>query len=415
MTAHVGPRGTRTQVRRYGRPVTDPTPDGPRGSAPAVWLRQHPLAADALLALGLLVLISLVRHDEVHVPDALTRVAVVLGCAALVVRRRFPASVWAITLGLAVLGLVSAQGPTPAVLPSIVGLYTLAALRPRRLGVLAAAATGTVLVVTVVLTLGSTWSSPEPWAVLAWSGMPAAIGDAVRSQRAIVAAARERATRAEATREEEAQRRVAQERLHIARELHDVVAHHIAVITVQAGAAGHLLEADPAQAREALDHVRAAGQTVLREMATILGVLREGPGDERHPAPGLAGVDDLVVDARRAGLAVTLRVSGSAPVLPPVVDLAAHRLVQESLSNARKHGSGTAVLSVVHTADRVTIDITNPVRPDRPATVPGHGLAGMRERVTTAGGLLEVGPLPDGGFRVHAELPVAPEQPAGAS
>ncbi len=384
-----------------------------RGGSPLAWLRAHPLAADALLALGILLAIAVVRRDEAHSPGAFTAVAFVLGSAALVVRRRLPVAVWAVTLALAVLGLVSAAGPTPAMLPAIVGLYTLASLRPRRVGVAAAAVTGVALVVTAVTALGSTWSSPEPWAVLAWSGMPAAIGDAVRSQRAIVAAARERAARAEASREEEAQRRVAQERLHIARELHDVVAHHIAVITVQAGVAGHLLDSDPVQAREALEHVRGAGQTVLSEMSTILGVLRESPAEDRHPAPGLAGVDELVVDARRAGLAVTLRVSGTPQVLPPVVDLAAHRLVQESLTNARKHGSGTAVLSVAHTAGLVTIDVVNPARSDRPTGVPGHGLVGMRERVTTAGGLLEVGPRPDGSFRVHAELPVAPG-PGGA-
>ncbi len=386
-----------------------PSADAPHGPAPAVWLREHPLVADTLLALALLGMVALVRRDGGHVPDEITRVAAVLGCAALAVRRRFPVAVWAITLGLAVLGLVSAEGPTPAVLPSIVGLYTLASLRPRRTALLAVAVTGAVLVVTVVLGLDATWSSAEPWSVLAWSGMPAAVGDAVRSQRSIVAAARERAERAEATREEEAQRRVAEERLHIARELHDVVAHHIAVMTVQAGVAGHLLDADPAQAREALDHVHDAGQTVLAEMSTILGVLREEPRDDRHPAPGLAGVDALVVDARRAGLLVTLRISGSPTVVPPVVDLAAHRLVQEALTNARKHGSGAAVVEIAHTDDGVRIDVTNEIG-HAPTAAPGHGLVGMRERVTTAGGTLEVGPRTDGTFRVHAELPVAPER-----
>ena len=389
--------------------MTARSADASAGPAPAVWLRAHPLVADALLALALLALVAGVRRDGGQVPDEVTRMAAVFGCAALVVRRRYPMSVWAVTLALAVLGLVSAEGSTPAVLPSIVGIYTLASLRPRRTGLLVAAATGAVLVITVVVAFGATWSSPEPWAVLAWSGMPAAVGDAVRSQRAIVAAARERAARAEATREEEAQRRVAEERLHIARELHDVVAHRIAVMTVQAGAAGHLLDTDPGQARQALDHVRDAGQTVLTEMSTILGVLREDSGQDRHPAPGLAGVDALVVDARRAGLAVTLRVSGSPTVLPPVVDLAAHRLVQEALTNARKHGNGAAVVEIAHTDAGVRIDVTNPVT-HPPAAAPGHGLAGMRERVATAGGTLEVGPRADGTYRVHAELPIVPER-----
>lgn len=384
-------------------------PDTPHVRAPAVWLKEYPLIADALLAFVLLILVVVVRRDGGHIPDAVTRVAVVLGCAALVVRRRYPEAVWAVTLALAALGLVSSEGPTPAVLPLIVALYTLASLRRRRTAVLAAVVSGAVLVVTVVLVLDAEWTGPEPWAVLAWSGMPAAVGDAVRSQRAIIAGARDRAARAEATREEEAQRRVVEERVRIARELHDVVAHHIAVMTVQAGVAGHLLDADPEQARVALDHVREAGQTVLTEMSTILGVLREAPGDERNPVPGLVGVDALVLEARRAGLAVTLRVSGSPAVLPPVVDLAAHRLVQEALTNARKHGSGSAVVEIAHGDDGVRIEVTNPLGPT-PTGAPGHGLVGMRERVSAAGGTLEVGPRADDVFEVHAELPVVAER-----
>ena len=294
-------------------------------------------------------------------------------------------------------------------LPSIVGLYTLASLRPRRIGLLAAAVTGAVLVITVVLALGATWSSPEPWAVLAWSGMPAAVGDAVRSQRAIVAAARERAERAEATREEEAQRRVAEERLHIARELHDVVAHHIAVMTVQAGVAGHLLDTDPAQAREALDHVRGAGQTVLTEMSTILGVLREDP--ERGPpaAPGLG----------RRGRAGRRRPSRGARGHAAGIGLADRpalrrrpRRVPAGAGGADQRAQargGAALVEIAHTDDRVRIDVTNPAGPRRPRRRV-TAWSGMRERVTTAGGTLEVGPLADGTFRVHAELPVAPER-----
>ena len=394
--------------------MSEPTPnDLPPGPLPVAWLRAHPRAADVLLVAFLLVgvvVLGVSRHESSEVPDALTVAAALVGTVALVLRRRFPVQVWVVTLAVAVLGLVSAQGPTPALFPAIIGLYTLAVSRPRRTGALAAAVTGLVLVVTSVVALGSTWSSPEPWALLAWSGMPAAIGDAVRSQREIVRAARERALRAEATREDEAQRRVAEERLRIARELHDVVAHHIAVITVQAGVAPHLLDTDRGQAREALDHVRTAGQTVLNEMSTILGVLREEPGEDRHPAPGLAGVDALVVEARRAGLLVTLRVSGSASELPAVVDLAAHRLIQEALTNARKHGGGSAVVDVTHLADRVVLTVTNPLGPDSHLP-PGHGLVGMRERVTTAGGTLEVGPRPDGLFHVRAELPVDPAAP----
>jgi signal transduction histidine kinase len=233
------------------------------------------------------------------------------------------------------------------------------------------------------------------------------VGVAVRSQRAAVEAAEARARQAEATREEEAERRVTDERLRIARELHDVVAHHISVVNVQAGVARHLLESQPEQARNALTLVREASRTVLSEMSTVLGLLRTGEDETpMAPAPGLDGAGALVESMRRAGLEVVERTEGEPYGLPEIADLTAFRVVQESLTNALKHGTGTAQLVRDYSATAVVLEIRNPVRGAAPPSVGGgHGLVGMRERVTAMGGRFTAGPEPDGWFTVRAEIP----------
>ncbi|MFN8168337.1 MAG: histidine kinase [Candidatus Nanopelagicales bacterium] len=249
------------------------------------------------------------------------------------------------------------------------------------------------------------------YTLVAVSAMACAIGFAVRSNRALLAAAEERARVAEQTREEEAQRRVTEERLRIARELHDVVAHHIAVINVQSGVARHLLTTDPHAAAEALGHVRDESAVVLAEMSTVLGLLRGDAGGaaaDAQPAPGLAQVDALVDSVRRSGTTVTLRTSGSPRELTPSTDLAAYRIVQESLTNAGKHGHGPASVAVEFRDDALVIEVANEVAPGAATAGSdgGHGLVGMRERVAAVGGTLDAGARPDGRFVVHAELPV---------
>ncbi|WP_414638823.1 sensor histidine kinase [Actinophytocola sp.] len=238
--------------------------------------------------------------------------------------------------------------------------------------------------------------------------MAAAVGDAIRSRRAYIAAVEERARRAEQTREEEAARRVIQERVRIARELHDVVAHHIAVINVQAGAASHVLHRHPVQADRALTHIRAACDTVLAELASIVGVLRE-PEDstapDTEPVRGLARLTDMLDALAAAGLTVARKQIGQARELPAVVDLAAYRILQEALTNAHKYGTGTASLTITYTTDAITLDVVNPIATERIPTRSGYGILGMRERAATAGGSLDAQARPDGRFVVHAELP----------
>ena len=212
--------------------------------------------------------------------------------------------------------------------------------------------------------------------------------------------------------EEEAARRVDAERLRIARELHDVVAHTLSMINVQAGAAAHVARERPEAAAEALEAIRLASKEGLQEMRAILNVLRQADEvDPTQPAPGLAMLDDLVATANRAGLTTTVHVVGTPRRLPPTVDLAAFRIIQESLTNAVRHaGPAIARVSVVWRDGVVGVGVTDPGRGDTgvangAVAADGHGLLGMRERAAAVGGTVVAGPSPGGGFAVHAELP----------
>mgnify|MGYP001200968957 CR=1 FL=1 len=378
------------------------------------WWHAHPLATDAVLALALFGLgLTGQPSPETGQSVPVTAPLVVLlaiACAALVVRRRAPVPVWAVTTGAAAVSMAVAAGPAPVVITSLVALYTTASLCRARTALVAAVITSVVLIGAYHSRSSAPWPSDATYTLIAVSAMACAVGFAVRSNRAVVAAAEERARVAEQTREEEAQRRVTEERLRIARELHDVVAHHIAVINVQSGVARHLLATDPMAADEALGHVREASDVVLLEMSTILGLLRNSDDVARtQPAPGLAQVDALVDSVRRSGTDVSVRTSGTPRELAPGVDLAAYRIVQESLTNAGRHGAGSAVLLLEYRDDAVVIDVTNPLTAGRTVGSPdgGHGLVGMRERVSALGGRLEAAARPDGRFVVHAELPAA--------
>jgi len=238
--------------------------------------------------------------------------------------------------------------------------------------------------------------------------MAAAVGEAVRGRRAALAAVEERAVRAERTREEEARRRVAEERLHIARELHDVVAHHIAVINVQAGVAGHLITSQPEAAAEALGHVRRSSRAVLDELSGLLGVLRrpEESDTPTEPAPGMAQLDDLVESFRASGLDLRSTLTGEVHDLPATVDLVAYRVVQEALTNAHRHGTSTARLSVAYTPSEIILEVTNAVAAQPHAGGSGLGLVGMRERAGAVGGTIKAGIEADERFHVRATLPL---------
>jgi len=218
----------------------------------------------------------------------------------------------------------------------------------------------------------------------------------------------QRAARLEHEREERTRAAIADERRRIARELHDVIAHTVSVMTVQAGAARLLLEAEPERAVAPLLSIEETGRQALSEIRRMFGILREDEGEIAFGRqPGMADLDALVEQARQAGLSVELRVEGQPVALPPGVDLAAYRVVQEALTNALKHGGpGGANVTVRFGREAIDIAITNDSRVAANGDGGGHGLVGMRERVSLYGGKLEAGAAPGGGYAVRARLPV---------
>nr|WP_307821666.1 histidine kinase [Streptomyces coffeae] len=410
---------------------------GPSLARPHRWLAAHPRALDILVAVGIfaLIIIGAVANPhlrEQHIGPVFVLLAL-LASASLVLRRDLPCSVLAVTSALTVVEITTNQsGPprTSIVLAVVAALYSLAASTDRpttwRVGLI----TAVLLTGTAMLFGLSPWYSQENLGIFAWAGLAAAAGDAVRSRRAYVAAVEERAVRAERTREEEARRRVAEERLRIARELHDVVAHHIALVNVQAGVASHVMDKRPDQAKEALAHVREASRSALDELRATVGLLRQygDPAAPTEPAPGLGVLDQLVEGFARVGMRVEVEAEprGGLGPLAGSVDLTAYRVVQEALTNVHKHAGPEAGVRIRIVRDRGVLEITvvddgagaepradgaagegvptSPLLDDEHGG--GHGLLGMRERVTALRGSCEAGPLPEGGFRVRARLPL---------
>jgi signal transduction histidine kinase len=249
----------------------------------------------------------------------------------------------------------------------------------------------------------------------------ATAGQAVRVRRAQKAMLEERARRVEENREHEARLRVHSERLRIARDLHDAVGHQVALISVQAGAMGYVLDTDLDKARESLAHIQRASEAALEELRLTVGLLRQpGESEPTEPASGLARLDELISSFAATGLTVTCYVTGEARPLPEAVDLTAYRVIQESLTNTAKHAAGaSASVRLAFRADVLALAVEDdgpggteghglPARADRD---PGHGLIGMRERAAAVGGWVSAGPRDGGGFQVLAELPL----PAGAA
>jgi len=395
------------------------------------WRRRaagRPLAADALAA-ALLFVLSLTaaaladrpsRHigptiDSVHLA---TLVVAALACGTLLLRRTRPRAALAVTVGCGVAYAALGYDLNPVLLsPVVAAICTLALDTDRRTAWLGTGAAAVVLAGSNMALAHGSWLEPQKLSVLAWTGMAAAGADAIRSRRAYIAAIRERAERAERTREEEAHRRVAEDRIRIARELHDVVAHHIALINAQAGVAVHLADEIPAPVRAALEHIRDASHEALQELKATVGLLRQSddPSAPLEPAPGLAQLPELLGSFARAGLDVSFERIGELRPLPPAVDLTAYRIVQESLTNVSKHAAvSTARVQVFVGDERLSIRVeddgrTAPLR-SYPAAGPGggHGLTGMRERAAVVGGTLSAGRDPWGGFRVAADLPLRP-------
>jgi signal transduction histidine kinase len=303
---------------------------------------------------------------------------------------------------------------TPLLLaPVMAALYWLAALTDRKTTRVYASATTALLVVTAVIadpvdhplvlrTIGPAF----------WLLVPVAGGTASRLRRAYVGAIQARAEYAERTREEEARHRVSEERMRIARELHDVVAHHLALANAQAGTAAHLARTNPEQIQKILSDLAATTASALREMKATVGLLRQAddPDTSLEPSPGLARLPELTSACESAGLKVTVTTEGEPRPLSPGVDLTAFRIVQEALTNVTKHAAAAAAhVRLSYSYNQLTIRVTDDgtsKAPTTPAPGKGFGLIGMRERAQSVGGDLQAGHRPEGGFEVTTSLPL---------
>jgi signal transduction histidine kinase len=332
------------------------------------------------------------------------------GCAALVVRRRFPTAAFLAAAGAAEAYLTMFGGHAGALVLAapLIALYTLAERGSRRRALLISVLAVVALAGMHMLVRPSSWLGAENLALAAFGGLAVAAGDAARSRRAYLAEVEARAARAEADREADAARRVTDERLRIARDLHDVLGHQLALINVQAAVADHVLDADPAGSRAALAHIRGASRSALEELRDTIGLLRR-PGEPlapTEPTGGVAALPELYDSFRRAGLRIDGATRGTVRPLPAPVDLTAFRVVQEALTNVCKHaGPADVRVDVDYADDALRVTVANAPTGRPVAARDGHGLDGMRERVAALSGTLRAGARRDGGFRVAAVLP----------
>ncbi|MFD5568056.1 sensor histidine kinase [Streptomyces cadmiisoli] len=392
------------------------------------FLRRHPTWVDgfwALVLFGISVVGGTVQQEDAGTDEPwLVVPAMLLLCLVVALRRRVPERMFVLAGVVGVAQLVLDVATTVADFALLVIVYTVAAVGARwasRLalvgGLCAAplaqlrwpeydASTAGNIAVAVFQTV--------PFA-LAW-----VLGDSIRTRRAYFAQLEERAARLEKEREAQSKVAVAAERARIARELHDVVAHNVSVMVVQADGAAYVLDSAPDQAKAALETISSTGRQALAEMRRLLGVLRTGEhreGGEYVPQPDVEQIEDLVEQCRSAGLPVDFRVEGTPRPLPSGVELTAYRIVQEALTNTRKHGGPNAGASVrlVYFDDGLGLLVEDDGKgaphelyEEGGVDGRGHGLIGMRERVGMVGGTLDAGPRPGGGFRISALLPLKP-------
>jgi signal transduction histidine kinase len=348
--------------------------------------------------------------------DVLGIALLLAGPAARGVRRAHPAATFGVAAAAATIYLAVGYPFGPVPLASLVGLSAAVSAGQRVAAYSIAALSFTALVlVHLVLHPERPFPLAEAAGAVAWLVAVIAAAEGWRARR-------ERLAQVRAAREETERRRGSEERLRIAQELHDVLGHHVSLINVQAGVALYLMDDDPEQARTALAAIKQSSRELLHEMRATLGVLRGVDEQPPHqPVPGLARLEALAAGTRAAGLPVTVEISGPARGLPASVDLAAYRIVQEALTNTRKH-AGPAQASVVLRYDEhgLTVQVDDDGHgTGSPGSGSGNGLPGMRERAQALGGTITAGPRPQGGFQVRAFLPAvpvpAPEAPAEAA
>jgi len=377
------------------------------------------VAIDCAAAAGLgAALIYGVAHPETaHAPRLAGVVLAVAAAAAVAVRRLAPRAALAVALAASAAAGYLGLARDPMIALALV-LYTVASTTP--------AATAVAALVLAEAGVMVTWHQPAyvpnllprvaATAIVqlaAWT-----VGVAVATQRRYAAGLREQGARELRAEADRSRRALAEERLRIARELHDVVAHSMGVIAVQAGAGGHVAAARPEEAVRALRAIEATSRAALQELRRMLTVLRDDPAaaePELAPVPGLHGLPELINRTGQAGLRVELTEAGPPGRLAEGVDVAAFRIVQEALANVVRHaGAEQAAVRLEHSAGGLRITVTDRGAGASADAAEGHGLAGMRERALLCGGEFSAGPLADGGYQVRAFLPAGDERARGA-
>ena len=389
---------------RYGDAVRERL--GVAARVPRWWRSLPAFVVDGVLAAAVLA-VSLIEVNANGSDDATRwQIALLVGMSVpVVVRRRLPIAAW---LMAGVLGTIygAAEFPDPR-LPygPLIVLYTVAAYTSARIAVWAGVVTLAAVAAGMIIDPGDDvldWLVSLLLVTTTWL-----IGNNVRTQRAYAEEMGARAARLERERQAEAERAVAEERLRLAREFHDVAAHHVSVIALHAEAGQSQLPSDPAGADQSFAIIGRVARTTLSELRRVVGVFREQGEAPLVPQPGLRQLPALVHEVERAGVPVTLRVSGAPRPLVDAVDAAAYRIVQEALTNVLRHaGPATAAVDVIYDADAVLLEVVDDgAAPDGNPEGEGHGLIGMRERATALGGSLTATARPNGGFAVTARLP----------
>src|SRR5215471_13305479 len=368
-----------------------------------LWLQRHPRLIDWALSLAALATTvgAAAHHSQPGIGIPLSLVA----SLPLLVRRRYPLPVLAVATAALVVQVAAIGLFAP--LPAGIALFTAADQLERRESLLAGAAT--LVAITPALWANAGWGQVlnvvgrlVPFAI-AWL-----LGDSFGTRRRYVAALEERADRLEREREAEAARAVAEEQARIARELHDVIAHTLSVIVVQAAAARDVFATRPERAREALDAIERSGRVALEELRRLVGSVRGEEAASFAPPPRLADLDRLLGELRKSGLEVSVSIDGPPAPLPQAVDLSAYRVVQEALTNTLKHAQASqAEVALRWEEHTLEVEIHDDGVGSASANGIGHGIVGMQERLALLGGTLAAGPATEGGFTVLARFPLA--------
>ncbi|MEV2210872.1 sensor histidine kinase [Streptomyces sp. NPDC050997] len=383
---------------------------------------RHPHALHVVVVLALMgcaTLGSALTLPGAEPPDQDKAAVILMGvsCLALLRHRAHPRTSVVVTAACTVVAVCLGYLLTPLLLgPIMAALYWLATLTDRKTTRDYGIATMVALIVAAAVS-----DSMDKVSLLLrtigpffWLLLPLALGRMTQLRRAYLRSVQARAEHAERTREEEARLRVTEERMRIARELHDVVAHHLALANAQAGTAAHIVLADPLQTKEILTDLTGTTSAALRELKATLGLLRHSDDQDSvplEPSPGLARLPELVSACASAGLTVAVTTDGEPQPLSPGVDLTAFRIVQEALTNVTKHAATeSAHVRLAYADSRLQITVSNDGPPVAPATPrgTGFGVMGMRERAHSIGGQLCAGPRPEGGFEVTTALPLQP-------